>query len=214
MKIKRDNKGFSLVEIIVVLVIVAILVAISIPALTGYIESAKSAQTVSDARNFYMAAQLAITEHYGINHDKMELTTKQFYDTTTKQNVARISNGSFKEALNGLTYNDTETNITHRTSTFNMDMCRLMLSYLDSNTQKGGDYTFTSNALPVGKKPSEYYKVAANKGQPMIVIYYNIEGKVVCVEYADESLNKVTIRDGVVTVEKDGRFMKEVAGKK
>jgi len=39
------------------------------------------------------------------------------------------------------------------------------------------------------------------------------KGKVVRVEYADETLNKVTIINGTATVEKDGRFMKEVKGK-
>ncbi|MDO5155617.1 MAG: prepilin-type N-terminal cleavage/methylation domain-containing protein [Eubacteriales bacterium] len=214
MKTIRNNKGFTLVELIVVLVILAILAAILVPALLGYIDRAKSAQTVTDARAFYTAAQSALVEHYAVNNDKIELTSQQYYDTDLKQNVARISNGAFKDALDGRTFNDTETNIKHKMSTFNIEMCRRMLEYLDSNSKKNGQYTFTSNALPAGKKPSEYYSKAANKGQPMVAIYYNNKGKVVRVEYADETLNKVTIINGTVTVEQDGQFMKEVAGKK
>lgn len=214
MRIKRNNKGFTLVELIVVLVILAILAAILVPALLGYIDRAKSSQTVTNARNFYTAAQSALAEHYAVNYDKIELTTQQYYDVDMKQNVARISNGAFKDALDGRTFNDTETNVTHKMSTFNIQMCRRMLDYLDSNSKKGGQYTFTSNTLPAGKKPSEYYSSSANRGQPMVAIYYNDKGKVVRVEYADESLFKVTILNGSITVEKDGQFMKEVKGKK
>ena len=38
---ERNNKGFTLVELIVVLVILAILAAILVPALLGYIDKAR-----------------------------------------------------------------------------------------------------------------------------------------------------------------------------
>lgn len=40
---KRNKRGFTLVEIIVVLVILAILAAIAIPTTLGYVDDAKEA---------------------------------------------------------------------------------------------------------------------------------------------------------------------------
>lgn len=63
-KLKKNQKGFTLVELIVVLVILAILAAFTIPAMLGFVNDAKEKAEVSKAREIYVAAQSAATEIY------------------------------------------------------------------------------------------------------------------------------------------------------
>jgi type IV pilus assembly protein PilA len=65
---KRVNgkKGFTLVEIIVVLVIIAILAAAGIPAMLGFINQARERANVATARMVYVAAQAVATQYSNV----------------------------------------------------------------------------------------------------------------------------------------------------
>lgn len=61
---KNKKKGFTLVELIVVLAILAILAAMLVPALTGYIDKANEKKVIATARQYYVAAQTVASEAY------------------------------------------------------------------------------------------------------------------------------------------------------
>lgn len=62
---KENNKGFTLVELIVVIVILAILAAILIPGLMKWIDEARNKQYELEARSIFMAAEGEMTKLYG-----------------------------------------------------------------------------------------------------------------------------------------------------
>ncbi len=87
----RDTHGFTLVELIVVLVIIALLAAAAGPAFLGYLDKAKMNSTLNDAKKIYLAAQSMVEDAHNdlvdpdsrITLDKMsELTGIEFEEGT------------------------------------------------------------------------------------------------------------------------------------
>lgn len=63
-KLRKDQKGFTLVELIVILVILAILAAMLVPALLGYIDKARHGKYLEEAHSIYTAIQVVQDEKY------------------------------------------------------------------------------------------------------------------------------------------------------
>ncbi len=58
----NENKGFSLVELIVVIAIMVILIALLVPNVVGYISKAQDSANLSAAKTIYNAANTAVVD--------------------------------------------------------------------------------------------------------------------------------------------------------
>lgn len=65
--LRKNKKGFTLIEIIVVLVILAVLMALAVPSVMKYIDEANNAKYLTDARAVYQAADVEIAKDYADN---------------------------------------------------------------------------------------------------------------------------------------------------
>lgn len=68
----KCRQAFTLVELIVILVILAILAGILVPALTGYIKKTRKAQYIQEVDAFRSAGQAIMAEWYAHNGERID----------------------------------------------------------------------------------------------------------------------------------------------
>ncbi len=87
-KKKKNQKGFTLIELIVVIAILAILAAILIPRFTGFQEKARRTQALVDAKQIATAIDSLVAESI----TQISVVSNNYpVDATTKTNVHNLS---------------------------------------------------------------------------------------------------------------------------
>ncbi len=91
---KALRSGFTLVELLVVISIIAVLAGVAMPAMTGVIERGQQTKVISDARQIYLALKM-----YAGDNDGLFIANSTAYNT---------SNEAFRELLKEGKYLTTE----------------------------------------------------------------------------------------------------------
>lgn len=118
-KVKENKKGFTLAELLIVVAIIAVLVAISIPIFTSQLEKAREATDLANLRAAYAECSTSVlTGETSSNDVKATASADGYYKTikvTQKKTGWTGDNASAtigNAAVSGLMASDNVTNMT------------------------------------------------------------------------------------------------------
>lgn len=153
---KQNKKGFTLVELIVVMAIIAVLAAILVPTMLGFMNNAKYTQANANAKTIYTAVNSVVAD-YCTDHAAL---TVNGTGTLTAADIAANNNisiggkdfklGSYLEGMTGNGYvklNGTGTGVEYATWTLGA----AWTSKVSKSAQKDG--TALSAGNPIGGYP-------------------------------------------------------------
>ena len=109
-KLRRNKKGFTLAELLIVVAIIGVLVAISIPIFTSQLEKAREATDAANLRSAYAVASTAVLDGdgdtgYSAGPVAMTQTTAGFASSGLKdQSIGSVALSTLSDAETGVSY--------------------------------------------------------------------------------------------------------------
>lgn len=176
---KRSNKGFSLVEIIVVLVIMAILAAISIPSLVGFIDESKNQQYILEARELMVATQAGVEEAYAFDSASFGRAVRDSVNPNVKEPYGYFANNTLYLAQQGKQLDVNKDITKEKGAAAKNTIAKKLVKYADSIDYKFMETVIANNGSVdnIGDKVAFY--VCFNEGGRVIYMQYARNGHLV-----------------------------------
>ena len=135
-RMSKEEKGFTLVELLVVIVILGVLAGIGIPTYRGFIDRSHKAATIAELQAVSMAIKFYFMEHGEGSFDLSELGT--YLDDA---DIVNDEDGGKKvEYLDySLTWKSGQDYISATTSEPNRKNARIYINDTDDNKYRRGD---------------------------------------------------------------------------
>lgn len=154
----RSRGGFTLVELIVVLVILGVLVAFAVPALTGYIDSAKEKQAVSETQACVMTATRQGAQNYALVQNASV--------AGNAENAAALTNWAGQLEANAPEVTGGKVALTEGSGQY----------LLHVNNPPAGSTATTTIAADAGVKGTVQWMTCNASGQVLYLVYTSADG--------------------------------------
>ena len=208
MKILRQKHGFTLVELICVLVILAVLAALLVPSLTGYIDKAKQQSVISEAKGIWTAAQAASSEFYGL-----QLTQAKMNNSLT--NSCTIDGKKYDKCLGRIsnaTLSDEQQNWHKNSNAASQIIAQQVLTYLECADKSNSKYNFGNSNTPMSgntltQAMKRNFSGNVPKNAAFVQIFYDENCKILALNFGKEGYLVTMTVNGTVTCEKDGKIL-------
>ncbi len=190
MKVKlKNNFGFTLIELIVVVAILMVLIALLIPNIVGYINNANRMAVQQNARQVYNAAQTSLINIKANKPDSLNSAS---------------NSSDFKVLTNTVV---TENDLNSSDSSDFDKMLAVEISNVMGWKPGAENYPFNNAAQPYGRSAKDYQQ---QSNQPGFVLQYYTNGVVNYMEWCDRGyLVRIKNSGGEIEIIEDGTFSNE-----